>query len=223
MSNTYLAGEQTKRNILRESKKLFYKRGYTDTTYSEISTVAKINRALIPYHFKNKQVLGLEIYHQIINEFYELIDNVLDTSQFDADFISVVHTVAYYRLLSTNIPFLRFISELQADEGTSLFVAEDEKNWLNSLGNKFNSLNEEEMNILIQMHIGTKKEMVTLLCNNHKTIKADTISRMHISMLMRYIGYSTKKTDELINAALEIANLLTFQIKNGFVVEMKYN
>ncbi len=223
MSNTYLAGEQTKRNILRESKKLFYKKGYTDTTYSEISTVAKINRALIPYHFKNKQVLGLEIYQQIITEFYELIDNVLDTTQFDADFLSVVHTVAYYRLLATNFPFLRFIAELQADENTSLFLAEDEMKWLNSLGTKFSALSEQEMHVLTQMHIGTKKEMITLLYNNRKTISADTISKMHISMLMRYVGYSTKKTDELISAALEIANLLTFQIKNGFSVEMKYN
>ena len=74
MANTYLAGEQTKRNILRESKKLFYKKGYTETTYNDISAVAKVNRALIPYHFKNKQILGLEIYNQIIAEFYELID-----------------------------------------------------------------------------------------------------------------------------------------------------
>lgn len=223
MSNTYLTGEQTKRNILRESKKLFYKKGYTDTTYSEISTVAKVNRALIPYHFKNKQVLGTEIYHQIIKEFFEHIDSVLDTSQFDADFVSVLHTVAYYRLLATNSQFLRFTSELQADDNSSLFTIEEETAWLTSLGSKFASLKEQEMRILTQMHIGTKKEMVTFLCNNKKAMDADTIAKMHLSMLMRYVGYSTKKIDELINAAIEITNLLTFQIKKGFAVEMKYN
>ena len=31
MSNTYLVGEQTKRRIFKESKKLFYKKGFTET------------------------------------------------------------------------------------------------------------------------------------------------------------------------------------------------
>lgn len=222
MSNTYIAGEHTKANILRESKKLFYNNGYTNTTYSEISSVAKINRALIPYHFKNKQVLGLEIYHEIIKNFYELIDNLLDTAQFDSNFVSILHTVTYYRLLSTNAPFLRFISELQADEGTSLFVVAEEQCWLTHLGDKFTSLGEHELSILTQMHIGAKKEMINLLCNSTDN-DSDIISHMHISMLMRYAGYSTKKIDELFYAAVEIANLLNFQIKDDFVVELKYN
>lgn len=222
MSNTYIVGEQTKRNILEESKKLFYENGYTNTTYSEISSAAKINRALIPYHFKSKQILGLEIYQEIIKEFYELIDNLLDTSQFDADFVSILHTVTYYRLLSTNAQFLRFISELQTDEGTSLFTTEEEKHWLTTLGNKFTSMNEYEIRILTQMHIGVKKEMLTLLYNKTDN-DADIISHMHISMLMRYVGYSAKKIDELFQASIEIANLLNFEIKTGFSIGLKYN
>ena len=223
MSNTYLAGEQTKRNILRESKKLFYKKGYTETTYSDISTIAKVNRALIPYHFKNKQILGLEIYNQIITEFYELIDNVLDTSQFDADFVSILHTVAYYRLLSSNKHFLQFLSELQADEAATLFSTDAEQEWITSLGSKFANLDKTELSILTQMHIGIKKENISLLSRSSKENNADQIAQMHLHMLMRYVGYSAKKTDELINAAIEIANLLNFQIKNGFAIELKYN
>lgn len=222
MSNTYIVGEQTKENILKESKKLFYEKGYTKTTYSEISSTAKINRALIPYHFKTKHILGVAIYQEIIKEFYELIDNLLDTSQFDADFVSVLHSVTYYRLLSTNVQFLRFIAELQINEDTSLFTAEEEKNWLTALGNKFTSMNEHEIHILTQMHIGVKKEMINLLCNKTDN-NADVISHMHISMLMRYVGYSTKKIDELFQAAIEVANLLNFEITTGFSIELKYN
>ena len=223
MANTYLAGEQTKRNILRESKKLFYKKGYTETTYSDISSVAKVNRALIPYHFKSKQILGLEIYNQIIAEFYELIDNILDTSQFDTDFVSILHTIAYYRLLTSNKQFLQFLSELQADENASLFDVETEQEWLTSLGSKFANLNETELAMLTKMSIGMKKESLSMLTNTSKEVSADLVAHMHLHMLMRYVGYSTKKADELINAAIEIANLLNFQIKNGFAIELKYN
>ena len=221
MATTYLAGEQTKRTILKESKKLFYKKGYTETTYSDISAAAKVNRALIPYHFQNKQILGLEIYQQIIAEFNELIDEILDTSQFDTDFVNVLHTVAYYRLLASNAHFLQFVSELQADENASLFTMEDEIQWLAGLGSKFTNLSDEEHHILAQMHIGMRKESINLL-NNKKT-NADMITHMQIHMLMRYVGYTAKKTDELMNAAIEITNLLNFQIKNGFAIELKYN
>ena len=221
MSNTYIVGEQTKATILRESKKLFYNNGYTNTTYSEISSTAGINRALIPYHFKNKQILGLEIYREIMKIFYELIDNLLDISQFDSDFVSILHTVTYYRLLSTNTPFLRFISELQADERTSLFVATEEQRWLTCLGDKFSSLDEQELSILTQMHIGAKKEIINSFHNDMNN-DSDTISHMHISMLMRYAGYSVEKIDELFYAAVEIANLLNFRIHNDFTVELEY-
>ncbi len=222
MSNTYLAGEQTKRNILRESKKLFYKKGYTETTYSDISTIAKVNRALIPYHFKNKQILGLEIYKQIMNEFYELIDNVLDTSQFDKDFVNVLHMLAYYRLLSGNTHFLQFVCELQEDENASLFTVDQEIEWLMGLGSKFANLTENERLILAQMHMGMHKESIALL-NQSKKHNPDILTHMQIHMLMRYVGYTAKKTDELIDAATEVVNLLNFQIKNGFAIELTYN
>lgn len=223
MANTYLAGEQTKRNILRESKKLFYKKGYTETTYNDISSAAKVNRALIPYHFKTKQILGLEIYNQIIAEFYELIDSVLDTDQFDTDFVSILHTVAYYRLLASNKHFLQFLSELQSDEAATLFDLATEREWLISLGSKFANMNDADLTILTQMSIGMKKESVTLLTTASTTLNADAVAHMYLHMLMRYVGYSVKKADELINAATEIANLLNFQIKNGFAIELKYN
>lgn len=223
MANTYLAGEQTKRNILRESKKLFYKKGYTETTYNDISSAAKVNRALIPYHFKTKQILGLEIYNQIIAEFYELIDSVLDTDQFDTDFVSILHTVAYYRLLVSNKHFLQFLSELQSDEAATLFDLATEREWLISLGSKFANMNDAELTILTQMSIGMKKESITLLTTTSTTLYADAVAHTYLHMLMRYVGYSAKKADELINAATEIANLLNFQIKNGFAIELKYN
>lgn len=223
MASTYLAGEQTKRNILRESKKLFYKKGYTDTTYTDISAVTKMNRALIPYHFKNKQILGMEIYQDITNEFYHFLDNTFDATQFDSDFINVMHLVAYYRFLADNQPLLRFVSELQTDETIILFDDEVESQWLTGLGSKFGNMTSEQLSLLCTMHTGMKKEMIHTLASPENKASADTITTMHIHMLMRYAGYSAKKIDELLDAAFEVANLVTFRVKNGFSVEIKYS
>ena len=72
MATTYTVGDKTKSNIINESRKLFYKKGYTETTYTDISKAADVNRALIPYHFKNKELLEksedvIELKHNIAN------------------------------------------------------------------------------------------------------------------------------------------------------------
>lgn len=58
MSTTYQTGNATKSKILTQSKLLFHQKGYAATTYTDISTSANVNRALIPYHFRANQSLG---------------------------------------------------------------------------------------------------------------------------------------------------------------------
>lgn len=223
MSNTYLTGEQTKRKIFKESKKLFYKKGFTETTYADISSAAKVNRALIPYHFKNKQVLGQEVYCKVVEEFKNAIDGILDISQFTPDFTTILHIVTYYRLLETNTRFSRFVFQLLSDETTPVFTRDSEKELLLNLGSRFARFSDTELDILAQMDIGIKKELIRMLCLSENGVTADRIAGTHIHMLMSYAGYSAKKNDELIQAAFEVADLLSFHVKSGFTIEIKYN
>lgn len=222
MSNTYLAGEQTKYRILKESRKLFFKNGFTETTYDDICNTAKINRALIPYHFKNKQILGQEIYHKIIHDFNSTFDEILETSQFTPDFSSVLHTVAYYRLLADS-RFSRFVFQLQADANSTLFTVDSEKTFITGLGNKISQLSDKELSIIIRMHIGMKKELIKMIYQSKNNTDIDQISKLNLQLLMRYAGYSRKKTDELVDAAIEVVNLFSFQIKGDFSIKINYN
>ncbi|MDE5864846.1 MAG: TetR/AcrR family transcriptional regulator [Lachnospiraceae bacterium] len=221
MSNTYLSGEQTKRRILKESKKLFYKYGFTETTYAHISAAAKINRALIPYHFQTKQILGEEIYQRIIADFTQTMDELLDASQFSPDFIRILHTITYYRLLRDNPKLSRFVSQLLTDQASSLFTVEDGRKMLSELGNKFSLCDEDELNILAKMNIGMQKEIIQMIHTSAADI--DRMAQIQLHMLMSYAGYSKKKANELINAAFEVADLVSFHVKNGFSIVITYN
>ncbi|MCM1499900.1 MAG: TetR/AcrR family transcriptional regulator [Clostridium sp.] len=221
MSNTYLSGEQTRRRILKESKKLFYKYGYTETTYAHISAAAKINRALIPYHFQSKQALGEEIYQKIIKEFTDAIDNLLDTSQFSPDFICMLHTINYYRLLKDNPKLSRFASQLLTDETSTLFTVETGRKMLSELGSKFSLCDDEELTVLAKMNIGIQKEIIQMI--HTSTTDTDRMAQIQLHMLMGYAGYSKKKTDELINAAFAVADLISFHVKNGFSIAITYH
>ena len=222
MATTYLTGEQTKQRIIDETRILFYKNGYTQTTYTDISTAAGINRALIPYHFQNKQVLGKTIFQNVLNELTNTLDTLLDISQFSADFASVLHMMTFCQLLN-NTNFVRFVSELQSDNNTCLFNEEQEQQQILSLGSKFSQLPATELVTLTRLYIGMKKEMLQLVSDSKIGVNTTDIITMQIEMLMGYAGYSKKKTDELVNAVAEVLQLFHFQIAEDFSVTISYN
>lgn len=184
---------------------------------------AKINRALIPYHFKSKQILGQEIYRNIIDDFSNTFDEILDISQFSPDFVSILHIFAYYRLLGNNPKFSRFVFQLLSDGADSIFTIEKEKELLLGFGSKFSRFQEEELDILVQFNIGMKKESIRMIYLSNEVTDIDQISQIHMHMLLGYAGYSRKKADELIAAAFEVINLFSFHVKSGFTIEIKYN
>ncbi|MDE6760910.1 MAG: TetR/AcrR family transcriptional regulator [Lachnospiraceae bacterium] len=221
MSNTYLVGEQTKRRIFKESKKLFYKKGFIETTYDEISTAAKINRALIPYHFKNKMILGQEIYNELMKEFTTSLDLILDTEQFSSELTGVIHIMAYYRLLA-NPRYCRFVFQLLSDEDFSISLSEDQNLITYCLGSKASRFDSTDIDIICQMGTGIKKEIIRIIYTDKKETDIDHLVMIKLHMLLGYIGYSKKKIDELADAAVTLLNLLSFQVKNNFTIEITY-
>lgn len=221
MPNTYLVGEQTKRRIFKESRKLFLKKGFFETTYDEISTAAKVNRALIPYHFKNKQILGLEIYNELMEEFAASLNLILDTAQFSPELTGVLHTIAYYRLLA-NPRYCRFVFQLLSDENFSISLSENQNLIAGCLGNKASRFDAAELADICQMGIGIEKEIIRMIYTRKGDTDIDRLVRMKLHMLLSYVGYSKKKIDELADAAITLLDLLSFQIKSNFTIEITY-
>lgn len=58
----YQAGIKTKRNIFYASEKLFYQKGYSDTTITNITDLAKSNRGSFYHHYENKLQLGVLVH-----------------------------------------------------------------------------------------------------------------------------------------------------------------
>lgn len=57
----YDNGLNTRRLILDACRKLFYTKGYHETSYEDISREAHVNRRSIYYHFKDKELLRYEV------------------------------------------------------------------------------------------------------------------------------------------------------------------
>lgn len=61
-------GEKTKARILEVAQELFSIRGYDATSMDKIAKAANVNKALIYYHFKNKNDLVFAVFMNSLNE-----------------------------------------------------------------------------------------------------------------------------------------------------------
>jgi AcrR family transcriptional regulator len=62
----YSTGRITYEKILSVCRKLFYEKGYRDTSFGEICKAAQVNPGSIAYHFKGKHAIATGIYTEMI-------------------------------------------------------------------------------------------------------------------------------------------------------------
>lgn len=98
--------------ILKCAKKLFAKKGYDATSMDEISRCADANKALIYYHFKNKENLYstilLDSIYSIYNNIKNRVDNMNDPKSslkiyIDSFYIQAIKDEAFFRVLMREI------------------------------------------------------------------------------------------------------------------------
>ena len=68
---TRSGGEQTKNKILKIAEKLFAEKGYDGTSVQVIASEACVNKALIYYHFKNKQDIIDSLFRQTLDDMFK--------------------------------------------------------------------------------------------------------------------------------------------------------
>lgn len=71
---TYRSGDETKERIIQEAKALFFRYGYTNTTYNQLATRAHVQLSTITYHFGSLEKLALHVYKEIIQERNRVFD-----------------------------------------------------------------------------------------------------------------------------------------------------
>ncbi len=76
-------GEQTKKKILQVAEQLFSEKGFKGTSVAEIADGAKVNKALIYYHFKNKEDIVLSLFSRILEELCQYLDQVFGAGDHD--------------------------------------------------------------------------------------------------------------------------------------------
>lgn len=67
-------GQETRRHILMESRRLFTLRGFQNTSIQQIIAATSVKKGNLYYHFRSKEELGLAVLRDARDEFFVVLD-----------------------------------------------------------------------------------------------------------------------------------------------------
>lgn len=110
----YEPGIKTRKKILKTCKKLFYDKGYDDTTYDEICQEGNTNKGVLYYHFKTKYHIGRTIFSEFLVKNYRLVSKILDEKYGEEGYkyLEALHLRSYLSLLHNDEKLRRFYHQI---------------------------------------------------------------------------------------------------------------
>jgi len=107
----------TKEKIIAAAREAFHKKGYAGARMQEIADLSGVNKALLHYHFQNKDVLFREVLIASFREFFPVVIGIIG-SEMDLR-TKIARTVeVYLDALIENPELPRFVlNELHNDPG----------------------------------------------------------------------------------------------------------
>jgi len=67
-------GQRTRSHILQESRKIFTRQGFQNTTIREIIAATGVKKGNLYYHFSSKEELGIAVLTDARDEFFSILD-----------------------------------------------------------------------------------------------------------------------------------------------------
>jgi AcrR family transcriptional regulator len=110
----YETGIRTKEKILNACKKLFYEKGYDDTTYDDICREGNVNRGLIHYHFQGKFNIGRQVFSKFLVDNNEIVAKLVKRKFPDTpvEYLAAVNMRSYLTLFQNDENLRRFYYQI---------------------------------------------------------------------------------------------------------------
>lgn len=217
---TYSVGDETKESILNVCRKLFYEKGFENTSYDDICRDAGVNRGLIPYHFKSKSNIAGIIFEEIITRLDEEAEKVLNIE--DQNVFYVITELLLFREARSNKNFCRFYSEVENSNDCYAVTLKSQIELIESIL-RYNHMELEEpvLRTIGCMYEGTERELIQNIYREYLTEPIDKIVYRDIYFVYSSLGFHRKDIDALFEKALSAANQYKMVIKEGFVLTIQ--
>ena len=196
----YKSGIRTKLNIYYACEKLFYEKGYTDTTILDINNLANSTNSSFYHHYQNKLELGTLIYSAFgrrNTRTADLFGNRIDPIQ---KFCLSLKTFWYLFFVDENIR--KFAKELNNKEAIHL---KEHKNTLD-LCRQFsqNEISDNEMELIKTANLGLSLQLLSDIYNKVDRFNYIEVSDYYLKTLFRLFYIDADTINDILTKTKEL-------------------
>lgn len=207
-------------NILKNSYKLFKKKGFKKTTTREIATSSQINKGLLHYYYNQKEDIVIEMYSDILNSLYSYVETNYKGKVKGYAYLALLN-ILFYKTMTFTEESLNFLSEMMSSrELTKVKTEKYVDSYYKIIVDEKIPITRYQMLLALTVAVGAESEL--LLSIREGKIKmtyeklATTVNKIMFTMLK--VGeIEIKKIDEEvknITKNIEIEEIISYLKEN---------
>ncbi|HCX65718.1 MAG TPA: hypothetical protein DHN33_10980 [Eubacteriaceae bacterium] len=184
----YKKGFETKENIINVSKQMFYDLGYTKSTVQKIADNANIPLGLIPYYFKTKDNIVLEINSKFYLEIYEFVNSRLNVKRNSYLKLFIVTSI-YYDIILSDENNKRFFYQVLRNKSNFRSLSYSIERVYKMIA-KENDIDFDQTDIdcIMLAEFGARRELLLYYCEEKLDVELDYLIKKLASLTGRFFG-----------------------------------
>lgn len=198
---SYITGKETRTAIINTCSKLFYEKGYHETTYDDICREAHINRGSIHYHFKTKDAIRWEISNDLYYKNVDLAAKYTDDCKYAN---ALASNIFWYKYLNDEKYRRLFYTGYCSDDPLKYVDENYVKSIFLCFDNKDDAQFSEKYALEILTVTGLEKQLAIAIYNEPTRFTYKQISNYFLSTLGKVFNINDCIINELCNHIQEL-------------------
>lgn len=217
----YKSGQETKENILEAAKKLFYEKGYKNTTYSDICKLAQVNTGTFHYHFQTKRKVAGIIYNNFMFNIKEETGKLISSKyENDLRLCTALEITTYMSLFFRDTHIKTFFYDLYSENIPLEYGLDVMETFFQLHVDYFKlPISRDLVKTIAATNLGIEQSLVVNHCNGYLTQSEQEIIDYDIHMTYSQMNIETKEINRIIEKAHTLGQWMKLKHVNYFKVE----
>ncbi|MDO4291049.1 MAG: TetR/AcrR family transcriptional regulator [Eggerthellaceae bacterium] len=216
------AGEKKKLLITDVCKKLFYRKGYANTTYDDICKKADIPPGSITYHFNGKRDIAaaIDAEYEAQNKIY--IEKICG-DRYDKTTLMVIENFHMWKRNCENENIRRFLLDISTERLPSFSALKTVKYYYQCVidDQGITDITEHDLNLIVPVQLGMSDALILASSADPDEYTWEELATFGIRFFLRQIGLEDDYIAELTRRGKEIFD--TLPIDNRYYADFAYN
>ncbi|RDB64581.1 hypothetical protein C1878_01660 [Gordonibacter sp. 28C] len=216
------AGEKKKKLIIDVCKKLFYRKGYANTTYDDICKKADIPPGSITYHFRGKRDIAA-----VIDAEYEAQNKIyiekLCGDAYDKTTLMVIENYHMWKRNFEDGNIRRFLLDISTERLPSFSALDTVKYYYQCVidDQGIEGIDDHELNLIVAAQLGMSDALLIATSNDPEEYTWEDAAEFGIRFFLRQLGMHDEEIKEIMRQGKEIFD--TLPIDNRYYSDFAYD